>query len=446
MTESRRLRLVRAIAMIHAATLIATALAAQHLGPEFQINTYTHLSQRDAAVAASAEGGFVVVWSGSGGLDHSVVRGRMFDEAGEPIGDQFPISLNAIDSEGLADVAADEAGNFLVVWRSIPIGASSQSLVARLFAAGGAPLTDEIPVSTGTYDPTFGTAVAPIGGGEFVVVWLGAGGSERPILGRRFDGAGDPVGDPFEVVSQTRGFFVELAIGGIARADEPSDFVVAWDGYQDREALFDVYARRLAPTGAPLGEVFLVPVATLPSQSSPRVAMNDAGVALVTWNQWDEIGGSFEVFERSFDSDGKPTGSERRVNSTTLGDQGLPSVAADGSGEFVVAWHSYPQDGSFEGVFGQRIAPSGARIGGEFQINTYTPDSQYGPSISGDGAERFVVVWQSRGQDGSQEGIFGQRIQAPVFYDGFESADLCGWSASTGGENCPTPRPEASPS
>lgn len=446
MTESRLPRLVHAIAMIHMASLIATASGAQLLGPELQINTYTHLSQRDAAVAASADGSFVVVWSGSGGPARSVVRGRIFDESGEPVGDEFPISLNTIDSESLSDVAADEAGNFLVVWRSIPVPATSQSLVARLFAAGGAPLTDEIPVSTGTYDPTFGTAVAPIGGGEFVVVWLGAGGPERPILGQRFDGAGDPIGDPFEVVSQTRGFFVEPAIGGNARADEPSDFVVTWDGYQDREALFDVYARRFDPAGVPLGEEFRVPSATLPSQSSPRVAVNDAGEALVTWSQWDEVSESFDVFERRFDSDGKAMGSERRVNSTTPGDQGLPSVSADGSGEFVIAWQSYLQDGSSEGVFGQRIAPSGVRIGGEFQVNTYTYDSQYGPSISGAGAERFVVVWQSRGQDGSQEGIFGQRIQAPVFYDGFESADLCVWSASTGGGNCPSPRPEASPS
>ncbi|GMU66602.1 MAG: hypothetical protein AMXMBFR36_28760 [Acidobacteriota bacterium] len=436
MTESRWLRLARAIAISHAATLIATASPAQLLGPELQINTYTHLSQGDPAVAASAEGGFVVVWSGSGGPAHSVIRGRTFDEAGEPVGDQFPISLNAIDSENLPDVAADEAGNFLVVWRSIPMGATSQSLVARLFAAGGAPLTGEIPISTGTYDPTFGTAVAAIGGGEFVVVWLGPGGSERPILGRRFDGAGDPVGDPFEVVSQTRGFFVELAIGGIARADEPSDFVVAWDGYRDREALFDVYARRFAATGEPLAEEFLVPIATLPSQSSPRVAMNDAGDFLVTWNEWDEAQESFEVFERRFDSAGKPAGAECRVNATTTGDQGLPSVAADGTDDFVVVWQSRDQDGSYEGIFGQRIAPDGQRIGGEFQVNTYTLGGQYRPAIAGDGTTSFAVVWQSQGQDGSFDGVFGQRLQAPLFFDGFESGDVCGWSAAMGGESC----------
>ena len=95
--------------------------------------------------------------------------------------------------------------------------------------------------------------------------------------------------------------------------------------------------------------------------------MNDAGEALVTWSQWDEVSESFDVFERRFDSDGKAMGSERRVNSTTPGDQGLPSVSADGSGEFVIAWQSYLQDGSSEGVFGQRIAPSGVRIGGEFE-------------------------------------------------------------------------------
>ena len=53
-------------------------------------------------------------------------------------------------------------------------------------------------------------------------------------------------------------------------------------------------------------------------------------------------------------SQGNPLGPEFRVNTYTTNEQRLPSVAADGSGNFVVAWTSR-QDGSGYGVFGQRF-------------------------------------------------------------------------------------------
>ena len=50
----------------------------------------------------------------------------------------------------------------------------------------------------------------------------------------------------------------------------------------------------------------------------------------------------------------------------------MPSVASDAAGNFVVVWDSADQDGSDVGVFGQRYASSGAPLGPEFRVNTYT--------------------------------------------------------------------------
>lgn len=51
---------------------------------------------------------------------------------------------------------------------------------------------------------------------------------------------------------------------------------------------------------------------------------------------------------------GMPLGPEFRVNTYTTSEQRYPSLGADASGSFVVAWQSYTQDGSRDGVFGQR--------------------------------------------------------------------------------------------
>jgi hypothetical protein len=73
---------------------------------------------------------------------------------------------------------------------------------------------------------------------------------------------------------------------------------------------------------------------------------------------------------------GNPLGPEFRVNTFIIGSQQSASVATDGSGNFVVVWKSQYQDGSFDGVFGQRYASSGTPLGPEFRVNTYTTGGQ----------------------------------------------------------------------
>ena len=61
------------------------------------------------------------------------------------------------------------------------------------------------------------------------------------------------------------------------------------------------------------------------------------------------------------------------MNTYTTAMQNTPAVAVDGSGDFVVVWQSYGQDGkSHYSVFGQRFNAAGTPASGEFQVNTYT--------------------------------------------------------------------------
>ena len=107
-------------------------------------------------------------------------------------------------------------------------------------------------------------------------------------------------------------------------------------------------------------------------------------------------------------------GPEFRVNTYTTYYQRRPAVASDASGNFVVVWTSYFQDGSTSGVFGRRYASTGAPLGPEFRVNTYTTSYQSWLSVASDSSGNFVVVWESALQDGSNSGIFGQRYSQIV--------------------------------
>ncbi|NGX44840.1 MAG: hypothetical protein K1060chlam3_01015, partial [Candidatus Anoxychlamydiales bacterium] len=65
-------------------------------------------------------------------------------------------------------------------------------------------------------------------------------------------------------------------------------------------------------------------------------------------------------------------GTEFQVNTYTANDQWTPSVARLNNSTFVVTWDSAGQDGDGGGIYGQIFNADGTKKGSEFPINTYT--------------------------------------------------------------------------
>ena len=187
--------------------------------------------------------------------------------------------------------------------------------------------------------------------------------------------------------------------------------MVVWQSYGQDGWHRGIFGQRYAPSGAPLGPEFRVNTYTTFSQSYPSIAAS-SGTFVVVWMSYSQDGSSDGVFGQRYDSSGAALGSEFRINTYTTSSQGFASVAADGSGNFVVVWESITQDGSSSGIFGQRFASTGTPVGPEFRVNTFTTDAQFQRSLGSDGSGNFVVAWMSIGQDGSSAGVFGQRYAA----------------------------------
>jgi large repetitive protein len=216
---------------------------------------------------------------------------------------------------------------------------------------------------------------------------------------------GDPLGPEFRVNTYTTGLqrFSSIA------SDSSGNFVVVWQSENQDGAIDGVFGQRYASSGGPLGPEFRVNTYTMYGQAFPSVATGGAGDFVVVWQSYGQDGPSYVIIGQRYASSGSPLGPEFRVNTYTTSGQSRPEVASDASGNFVVVWSSFSQDGATYGVFGQRYAASGAPLGPEFSVNTYTPSEQFQPAVASDSSGNFVVVWESNGQDGSSWGIFGQR-------------------------------------
>ncbi|MCE9604990.1 MAG: DUF4347 domain-containing protein, partial [Planctomycetia bacterium] len=155
-------------------------------------------------------------------------------------------------------------------------------------------------------------------------------------------------------------------------------------------------------------------------EAQQSVAADASGNFVVAWTSNGQDGSGAGVYAQRFDTTGNKVGGEIQVNSTTANDQLHASVAADSSGNFVVVWESLLQDGAGYGIFAQRFDASGNTVGGEFQVNTTTFSDQRSPSAAMDGAGNFVITWSSFGQDGSGYGVYGQRYDASGAAQGSE--------------------------
>jgi len=100
---------------------------------------------------------------------------------------------------------------------------------------------------------------------------------------------------------------------------------------------------------------------------------------------------------------------EFQVNTHTSYDQKNADIAMEPGGNFVVVWSSYGQDGSSNGIFGQRFDPNCSPIGEEFQINTTSSGNQTEPAVAMDAMAGFVAVWHGPGLlEENEEDIFAQ--------------------------------------
>jgi hypothetical protein len=357
-------------------------------------NTFTSGNMRSPSVASSADA-FVVVWQSpqNGTPD---VFGQRFSTAALPkrLGNNFRVNSFVTGTQGYPAVAMDGSGNFVVVYQS-SLASVEIDVNGQRFNSTGTRLGAEFRVNTFTsvavtYAYVSIPSVSSDPSGNFVVVWASASGGNYTIHGQRYSSAGAMVGGDFRVNSNTT--FITQRNPSVSSASDGS-FVVVWDALAAASS-YDVWARRFDANGAPLGDDFLVNAYTTNLQHRPSVASDGSGNFVVVWASENQEVASYHVYARRYATSGAALGPELRVDTSGAVSNDNPRVASDSSGNLTVVWQSL--DGSDTGVFGRRYLASGAPLGPVFLVNSYTTLTQGVPEVAASGAG-FVVTWEAAG-------------------------------------------------
>jgi hypothetical protein len=383
--------------------VLVRAVAAQPFGPELHVNSWTTDAQSYPSVAVDGTGDFVVVWQSNlqDGSGYGIFAQRYrFD--GTPKGDEMPVNTTKAGDQKLPSIASTEDGRFLVVWQSANQDGSGLGVYMRRFDRSGAA-GSEARVNTFTAGDQLSPSIALSPSGSGVVVWQSSGqdGSGLGVFGQRL-AALAPAGKEFQVNVYT----TNNQYNSKAAVDADGNFVVVWQSYGQDGSGAGVFGRRYASSGAAVGGEFQVNTTTLGYQRYPAVALAPNGNFAVVWVSFDGAGQG--IWGQIYNPNGTRLGGEFRVNTTVANDQYEPAIGTDAKGDFVVAWFSYATDGSYGNILAQRLDATGAPIGGEFEVNSYTPFSQFAPAVSSGPGPNVVIAWSSNFQDGSSVGVYAK--------------------------------------
>ncbi|KAB2963301.1 MAG: hypothetical protein F9K16_06935 [Thermoanaerobaculia bacterium] len=323
------------------------------VGPQFQVNSSVFGSQRAPAVTALGDAA-LVVWHGpdpTGNFDSAIV-GRYLAPDGSPDGADFVAGQLGTLPQLYPAVAALADGGWVVTWvcgYGCLLDNDGDGVVARRFSASGEPDGPGWQVnSNGTSHQRY-PAVAALAGGAFVIVWESDGSSSDPsgssVHGQRYAADGAPAGGEFLVNSYVSG---DQRAPGVAALPD-GGFVVVWDSVGssgDDSDGSSIQARRFAADGSPVDGGFQVNAYTTSYQGNAAVHAAADGGFVVAWQSVGSFGDdtSFTSIQAQlFEADGTPDGEPFQVNSYTTSYQGRAVVAGHSVGPVVVAWHS---DGS----------------------------------------------------------------------------------------------------
>ncbi len=322
-----------------------------------------------------------------------------------PRAPEFLVNSYTTSDQDLPVVAMSPEGDFVVVWVSVHDG-SGHGVFGQLFDGEGAPVAAEFRVNTYTTAGQSYPDVAMNDDGSFVVVWTVLASIFYPadVFGQVYDSAGTPLSVEFKVNSTTSGDQEAAAVA----TDGNGGFIVVWESPQDGDGT-GIRGQRFAGGGIPVASEFQVNSHTTSSQIQPAVDMNPGGDFVVAWTSPFQDGSSAGVFAQRFESSGAAVGGEFQVNSYTTDGQLSPAVALGDTGEFAVIWTGFGQDAGSSGIFGQLFDNQGNPEGIEFRVNTHSISQQKLQAVAVNNDGSFLVGWTSFAQEGNPtNGIFGR--------------------------------------
>ena len=320
---------------------------------------------------------------------------------------EFRVNTHTPNDQKNADIAMEPGGNFMVVWSSYRQDGSSNGIFGRRFDPNCDPIGNEFQINKTSSGNQTEPAVAMDAAAGFLVAWYGPGlidEDEEDIFARRYGPNGSIFGDDFRVNRLTRGgqIYPDAAISG------NGTFIIVWESENvPDEGKKAICGQLYNSNGMAIGTEFILNEE--PSVCRyPTVAADGDGNFIVAWLD-DQSNNS--ILARLLAADGSMLTHTFEVNSVDFSSVTRPSVSMNIAGDFIVAWDGDPELAHLDDIHARLFDRHGAPLGEQFIVNTARDGPQRYPAVALNDRREFIIVWEIQiGSETSEREIFGQRF------------------------------------
>jgi hypothetical protein len=268
------------------------------------------------------------------------------------------------------------------------------SIFPHLAVADFTSLTIKLNSSAG--GDQINPSIASLPDDKFVVIWsdrAGNDGDRGGIFGRIYTSGFEPVSPEFLVNTLTSDWQSKSNVASAVNGN----FMAVWhqsNGYVEGQ-VFDA-------SGTKLGPQFTVHTGFNGNSDVAADSNGDFWVVSTVNNG--------KGYVSKFSNVGELLVGPEVFHETELPPSD-PVVTGLADGQMLVSWYDGGNTSGSD-VYGQLINSDGARVGGEFLLNTVAAENQIKPAIAGLQSGGFVAVWQSFLQDDSLYGIYARIFDA----------------------------------
>lgn len=351
-------------------------------------------------------GGIILVWDDPRSGDYDIYAQRI-DADGNALWTANGVLVCGVTGIQTLPVAvADGAGGVIIGWTDYRNASGPDIYTQRVNSNGTLRWTSTgVAVCTASGQQSQ-VALAREGAGGALFTWRDNRGADADIYGQRVSSIGS--------VQWVANGAVVCNATGIQSSPRVvvlgSSYLFVWGDQRFGASTEDIYGQRLSSTGAVQWTANgLQLYSDTGKQTEPRAVSDGFGGALVSWLDHDS--GLPLVRAQRFSTNGDEMwGASGVLVAPITGEQSSPDIAADGAGGALVAWVDGRVSGEAD-AYAQRVSAGGASLWGTTGVALAGgTGTQQGVSICSDSTGGAVVAW--RDDRGGSGDIYAQRVNA----------------------------------
>ncbi len=383
---------------------------------EMRGNVFTGSTQENAAVDVGPDGRVVLVWdsrrqeAGTYG-----VFARAFDALGRPITHEVHVNEYVKSHQRLPGVAFAGGEEVWFVWNSHGQDGQAGSIVARRFDAELVPAGPEIAVNTTQEGDQTDPVISGRADGSALIVWsttLPGEGLRTEIRARLLDSSDRATCDEIVVGQSRDGHDILPTVASLP----DNRTLIAWARSHSKLAPNGIFGRLIGADGRPEGNEFLISQLDDQLHIEPSVAAGTEGRFLVAWLTGTDEG--YMVTARLYNDKGEPLGQAENIANPATGWKSGVAAAISPNGRFLVSYNSEGEDGSGEGIFTRVLDPDGTWRPAT-RVNRHTEGRQAltvatgARRVAGSPLGQLVHAWNGNAGTGDESAV-NLTLQVPA--------------------------------